>query len=114
MDVLARTKRAIIARRYVFTDKADVERQRDGLTETDVDESTMLEITGCPTRGSSEIRKVRKSLRREWKGTPYEVPKLCFWECPKCGERLFDHEAMRTIDAHRPGRSRSSARLISS
>jgi len=39
VDVLARIERAVIARRHVFTDKADVERQRDGLTETDVIES---------------------------------------------------------------------------
>jgi len=74
----------------------------------------MLEITECPTCGSDKIRKVRKSLRREWKGTPYVVPKVSLWECPECGERLFDHEAMQTIDAHRPARSRSSTRLVRS
>ena len=38
----------------------------------------MLEITECPTCGSDKIRKVRKSLRSEWKGTPYVVPKVSF------------------------------------
>ena len=30
------------------------------------------------------------------------VPRLSFWECPKCGERLFDHAAMEKIEADRP------------
>jgi YgiT-type zinc finger domain-containing protein len=72
----------------------------------------MLKIIECPTCGSDTISKVRKNLRREWKGTPYVVPNLCFWECPACGERLFDHDAMRTIDAHRPSRTTARSRLV--
>jgi YgiT-type zinc finger domain-containing protein len=45
---------------------------------------------------------VRKSLWREWKGSPYVVPALSFWECPACGEQLFDPAAMRKIESRRP------------
>ena len=61
-----------------------------------------LKITRCPTCDSPRIRRVRKSLRRTWKGQAYVVPNLEFEECLDCGERLFDHEAMRKIETHSP------------
>ena len=70
----------------------------------------MLKITECPTCGSGKIKKVRKNLRRETRGIPYVVPRLAFWECPECGERLFDHAAMQKIEAHRPAPSRARRR----
>ena len=30
------------------------------------------------------------------------VPNLEYYECPDCGERLFDHNAMQKIEAHSP------------
>jgi YgiT-type zinc finger domain-containing protein len=72
----------------------------------------MLQITECPTCGSDKIKKVRKTLHRETRGIPYVVPNLAFWECPDCGERLFDHEAMQKIEAHRPARSTARPRLV--
>ncbi|HUT32474.1 MAG TPA: YgiT-type zinc finger protein [Planctomycetota bacterium] len=70
----------------------------------------MLKITECPTCGSDRIKRVRKNLQREGHGKPYVVPRLAFWECPACGERLFDREAMRMIEAHRPVRTRARPR----
>jgi YgiT-type zinc finger domain-containing protein len=61
-----------------------------------------LKITRCPTCDSPRIERVRKSLRRTWKGQAYVVPNLEFEECPDCGERLFDHAAMQKIEAHSP------------
>ena len=68
-----------------------------------------LKITRCPTCDSARIRRVRKSLRRTWRGTAYVVPNLEFEECPDCGERLFDHEAMRKIEAHSPAYAKRRA-----
>lgn len=62
----------------------------------------MLKITECPTCGSDRIRQVRRSWTGAWKSLPYRVPNLRFYECPACGERLFDPAAMRKIEAHRP------------
>jgi len=62
----------------------------------------MLKITVCPSCGSEKIKKVR----RDWTGTyqdqAYIVAKLAFYECPRCGERVYDREAMRRIEAQSP------------
>jgi YgiT-type zinc finger domain-containing protein len=61
-----------------------------------------IKVTKCPTCGSGRIRKVR----RNWKGTyrrqTYVVPALEFYECPDCGEEVYDRDAMRRIEAHSP------------
>ncbi len=54
-DILKRIKRAVIAGNVVFTDKATSERERDGLTESDVIESILNAVT---------IYKTIKSTRR--------------------------------------------------
>ena len=59
-------------------------------------------ITSCPTCGSPKIRRVRKTVKRTHAGRPYVIPGLAFWECPACGERVFDGAAMRQIEAHSP------------
>jgi YgiT-type zinc finger domain-containing protein len=65
-------------------------------------EDAMLKITVCPSCGSDRIRKVR----RDWTGTyndeEYVVAKLAFHECPRCGEKVYDREAMRRIEARSP------------
>ena len=61
-----------------------------------------LRITRCPTCDSPRIHRVRKTVRRTFKGQTYVVPRLDFEECPDCGERLYDRDAMRKIEAHSP------------
>jgi hypothetical protein len=41
MDVLIRIKRAVLAGRYVFTEKARIEMETDDLTEVDIAESIL-------------------------------------------------------------------------
>jgi len=62
----------------------------------------MLPLTRCPTCDSRKIKKVRRNWRGEARGQAYVVPNLQFYECPSCGERVYDPEAMDKIEAHRP------------
>jgi len=69
----------------------------------------MLKITICPTCGSRKIRLVKRDWTDEFEGQRYTVPNLSFHECPDCGERLYDRDAMRKIEAHSPAYSKSHA-----
>jgi len=62
----------------------------------------MIKITRCPTCGSRRIRRVRRDWHDEFQGQSYAVPDLEFHECPSCGEKLFDRQAMRKIEACSP------------
>ncbi|MDQ3009693.1 MAG: type II toxin-antitoxin system MqsA family antitoxin [Acidobacteriota bacterium] len=62
----------------------------------------MLKITKCPTCGSDKIEKVCRDLTETFDSQTYTVPALEFYECPNCGEQLYDREAMRKIEAHLP------------
>ncbi len=61
-----------------------------------------LEMTECPTCGSHRLNKVRRNWHDTYQGRTYVVPHLEFFECPDCGERLYDREAMRKIEAYSP------------
>lgn len=67
----------------------------------------MFRISACPTCGSNTIRKVRQDLLREYEGASYVVPDLEYYECPVCGERVYDREAMRRIEVHSPAFKRN-------
>ncbi|MFI5378848.1 MAG: YgiT-type zinc finger protein [Tepidisphaerales bacterium] len=62
----------------------------------------MLNHKICPTCGSRELRLVRRTLTRTFKGRRYIVPNVHFHECPICGEQLFSPEAMDKIEGCRP------------
>ncbi len=62
----------------------------------------MLKITICPTCGSRKIKRVKRNWTDEFEGQRYTVTNLTFHECPDCGERLYDRDAMRKIEAHSP------------
>jgi len=64
--------------------------------------STALHITLCPTCGSDKIKRVRRNWTGEVRGQTYTVPSLEFYECPACGERIFDRQAMQQIEKHSP------------
>ncbi len=61
-----------------------------------------LQLKTCPTCGSDKIKRVTRDLTRTYKGRKYTVPMVEFYECPNCGEKVFDHEAMRKIESHSP------------
>jgi YgiT-type zinc finger domain-containing protein len=70
----------------------------------------MLKITTCPSCGSNKIKKVRRSWTGTFKDRTYRVPSLQYYECPDCGERVYDRDAMREIEAHSPAFERSRSR----
>jgi YgiT-type zinc finger domain-containing protein len=62
----------------------------------------MIKITTCPSCNSKKVRKVRRDWSGQFKGQVYRVPNLEYYECPDCGERVYDREAMRRIEEHSP------------
>lgn len=69
-----------------------------------------LQITACPSCGGTNIRKVCRDWSAEFDGRTYTVPSLEFYECPACGERVYDRQAMRRIQEHSPAFARTHAR----
>lgn len=61
-----------------------------------------LNITTCPSCGGKRIKRVRGNWTGKFKGQKYTVPNLEYYECPDCGEKVYDREAMRAIESHSP------------
>lgn len=61
-----------------------------------------LQIKTCPTCGGKRIHRVERDVTRKYKGQPYIVPALAFYDCPDCGEKVYDREAMMKIEAFSP------------
>lgn len=62
----------------------------------------MVKITICPTCGSDKIKKVRRDFTAQSHGRSYKVPNLERYECPNCGEKIYERQAMQKIEAHSP------------
>jgi YgiT-type zinc finger domain-containing protein len=69
----------------------------------------MLSITKCPTCGSEKIKKVRRKWTGKFHGRAYSIPRLEFYDCPACGEKVYDREAMRKLEAHSPAHAKARA-----
>jgi YgiT-type zinc finger domain-containing protein len=54
----------------------------------------MIVVTECPTCGNDKIKKVRRKWTGKVHGQTYSVPRLEFYECPACGEKVYDRGAM--------------------
>jgi hypothetical protein len=61
-----------------------------------------MTITKCPSCESDRIRRVCRSSSGEFRGRPYTVENLEFYQGPNCGERVYDREVMRKIEARSP------------
>ena len=59
-----------------------------------------LILTVCPSCGGKNIKKVRKVVTGSRSGKPYTAPDIEFYECPDCGERVYDPPAMRQLEKH--------------
>lgn len=71
----------------------------------------IIHITICPTCGSNKIKKVRRKWAGEYQGRTYIVPSLEFYECPVCGEKVYDRDAMRRIEARSPAFAHAHLKL---
>lgn len=58
-DVLVRIKRAVLAGRYLFSEKASTELEADGLTELDVAEAILNAVAIFKTLRSRSLRRGR-------------------------------------------------------
>jgi YgiT-type zinc finger domain-containing protein len=70
----------------------------------------MLHITVCPTCGNNNLTKVCRDWIAKFRGRTYTVPSLEFYECPDCGEKIYDREAMQKIEAHSPAFAKQRTR----
>ena len=68
-----------------------------------------LQIKTCPTCSSDQIRRVVRNIIRKYKGQTYTVPKVEFYECSNCNEKVYDREAMLKIEAHSPAYHKAQA-----
>lgn len=68
-----------------------------------------MHIVTCPSCNSPRIKSVRRTWTGTFQGQAYTVPSLRFYECPECGERVYDREAMRTIEARSPAFARAAS-----
>jgi YgiT-type zinc finger domain-containing protein len=68
-----------------------------------------LKLDRCPSCGSERIKRVQRKWTGRVNGEAYSVPALEFYECPDCGERVYDREAMRRIQAASPAFSANAA-----
>jgi len=69
----------------------------------------MRRITRCPSCGSAKIAKICGKWKGEYRGRVYAVDRLEFYRCPDCGERVYDREAMRKIEAASPAFTKAAA-----
>ena len=71
---------------------------------------TKLNIKICPSCGGKRIKRVRGNWIGNFKGETYTVPNLEYYECPDCGEKVYEREAMRQIEAHSPAFKRAASK----
>jgi YgiT-type zinc finger domain-containing protein len=62
------------------------------------DNFVRTKTTTCPTCGGKKIRLVTRDWISNARGQTYTVPGLTYYECPGCGEKIYDKEAMRRIE----------------
>jgi len=59
---------------------------------------TRLKLTFCLNCYSKNLKKVRRTVSGTRQGKRYSVPGVEFYECPDCGERIYDPVAVRQIE----------------
>ena len=57
-----------------------------------------IKLTFCLNCYSKNIKKVRRTVSGMRQGRQYSVPGVEFYECPDCGEHMYDPTAMRQIE----------------
>jgi len=67
---------------------------------------TRIKLTVCPNCYGKNVKKVRRTVNGTRQGRRYSAPGVEFYECPDCGEQIYDPTAMRQIEQ----RSRAGVR----
>jgi len=67
-------------------------------------------LSKCPTCGSSKLKLVRSNFTLKARNRVCVVPRLERYECPGCGEILFDYDGIKRLEeARRPQRKLSKS-----
>ena len=64
--------------------------------------NTLMNITICPSCGSPNIHRQEGEVTGTYHGQSYVIPSVSFYACADCGEKVYDREAMRTIERSSP------------
>jgi YgiT-type zinc finger domain-containing protein len=67
-------------------------------------------IIRCPTCGDDQIEQVCRDWTSTCQGQSYVVQALKFYECPVCGERVFERDAVAKIRVYSPAYVRKPAK----
>ena len=59
-----------------------------------------LKLSVCPNCGNKNLKNVRKAVTGTRQGKRYSAPAVEFYECPDCGERIYDSAAIKQIEQH--------------
>jgi YgiT-type zinc finger domain-containing protein len=70
----------------------------------------MPAVRTCPTCGVGKLRRVTRDVECNFRGHVYIAPDIEFSECPNCGEKLYDQQALRKMESFRP-KGRRKARV---
>ena len=61
---------------------------------------TRLKLNVCPNCGNKNLKNVRQTVTGTRQGKRYSAPSVEFYECPDCGERIYDPVAVQQIEQH--------------
>jgi YgiT-type zinc finger domain-containing protein len=67
---------------------------------------TMKPLKTCPICSSRRIHKVRRTFSQTIAGREIRVPNVECYECPNCGQRIYDPAAADKVLAAAPQRRR--------
>ncbi len=65
-----------------------------------------FQVDACPSCGSTNLRAVKGDWAGNYHGKRYVVKDLRYFQCPRCGEKVYDPSAMRRIQAASPAFSK--------
>jgi YgiT-type zinc finger domain-containing protein len=66
-----------------------------------------MRILTCPSCERKALQAVTETVSFVVRGRKMAFPDVPHWRCNACGERLFDRESHRVMEAHRSRRRHS-------
>ena len=55
-------------------------------------------IRECPICGSPDVKKRKGAVTRKIRGKIHTLHSILFWECRKCGERLYPADSVHEME----------------